>query len=238
MRAFQAAVGLGYRCLETDARASADGVAFAFHDYLLDRVTNSSGRISELPARQIEQARIMGSEPIPRLADLLTTFEDAWFNIDVKSADAIGPVLDVIRTAGAWHRVRLASFSSRRLAALRDAAGPSVATALSPQEVLVLRAASRKQFARVPSQRRRLAELADLGELAAHAQVPHRIGWIDVVDRPFVQLAHQLGIGVDVWTVNRRATMIQLLDLGVDGIMTDRADVLRDVLQERAQWAS
>lgn len=231
LRAFGAAVDLGYRHLETDARASADGVAFAFHDAVLDRVTNSFGQVRRLPARQIEQARIMGGEPIPRLADLLAAFEQAWFNIDVKSADAIGPVLDAIRQTGSWHRVRLAAFSGRRLHVLRRAAGPAVATALSPQEVLALKSASRRPFARVPAQLRRLADHD------AHAQVPAQLGWLGIVDRRFVELAHQLGLRVDVWTINDRATMIRLLDLEVDGIMTDRADVLRDVLQERGQWS-
>lgn len=230
LRAFQAAVDLGYRHLETDARASADGVAFAFHDPVLDRVTNSFGQLRRLPARQIEQARIMGSEPIPRLADLLDAFDQAWFNIDVKSADAIGPALDAVRQTGSWHRVRLAAFSGRRLQVLRRAAGPAVATALSPPEVLALKSASRRPFGRVPGQLRRLADRD------AHAQVPAQLGWLGIVDQPFVELAHRLGLSVDVWTINDRATMIRLLDLEVDGIMTDRADVLRDVLRERGQW--
>ena len=231
LRAFRAAVDLGYRHLETDARASADGIAFAFHDPMLDRVTNSIGQLRRFSADQIEQARIMGSEPIPRLADLLAAFEQAWFNIDVKSADAIGPVLDAVRLTGSWHRVRLAAFSGRRLQVLRQAAGPAVGTALSPPEIVALKSASRRRGGSVPEQLRRL------GERGAHAQVPARLGWLDVVDRPFVQLAHRLGLGVDVWTINDRATMIRLLDLDVDGIMTDRADLLRDVLQERGQWS-
>jgi glycerophosphoryl diester phosphodiesterase len=230
MKAFAAAIELGYRHLETDARATSDGVAFAFHDSVLDRLTNDSGRFGALTAAQISQCRVMGSEPIPRLDDLIATFPDAWFNIDVKSAAAIGPVLDAVRRSKGWGRVRLAAFSHRRLEALRQAAGPTVATSLSPQEVLALKSVSVARSARLPPPLRRLAARD------AHAQVPARVGWLNLVDRQFLDIAHRAGIGVDVWTVNRPTEMRRLLDLGVDGIMTDRADVLRDLMRERGQW--
>jgi glycerophosphoryl diester phosphodiesterase len=228
--AFRAAVELGYRHLETDARASLDGVAFAFHDDVLDRVTNHTGRLSRLPAEQIERARIIGRDPIPRLADLLDEFTHAWFNIDVKSAAAIGPVLDALRATNAWHRVRLAAFSHRRLMILRSVAGPHVATALSPQEILQLKSSAARGQSRLP------AALSRLAGLDVAAQVPARVGWLDLVDRRFVDWAHGRGLSVDVWTVNRRADMVRLLDLGVDGVMTDRAELLRDVLRERGEW--
>lgn len=217
LAAFRAAVELGFTHLETDARVTQDGVAVAFHDQVLDRVTNSTGALHRLPWSTVRRARIMGREPIPRLDELLDEFRDCHVNIDVKSNAAIGPTLDVIRRTNAGPRVRLAAFSDRRLKALRQAAGPAVATALGPSEVLAL------------VLRRRLT-----GPTAA--QVP--TGWsrFALVNRGFVEHAHAVGIEVHVWTINERSEMQRLFDLGVDAIMSDRADVLRDVLIERGAW--
>jgi glycerophosphoryl diester phosphodiesterase len=222
MAAFQAAVDLGYRYLETDARVSADGVAIAFHDHSLDRVTNHLGRLQALPWSQIAEARIMGREPIPQLEDVLAAFSDVVINIDVKSHAAIGPTLDAVRRTQSWHRVRLAAFSHARLLQLRRAAGPQIASALSPREIAALASAGGR------------ARIAVSGDWAA--QVPAGLGWAHLVTPRFVAAAHNRGIAVHVWTINDRTEMIRLLDLGVDGIMTDRADVLRDVLLARGQW--
>lgn len=220
--AFQAAVDLGYRHLETDARVTADGVVLAFHDDRLDRVTNSTGRLAELAWAEVRPARIVGRHPIPTLAEVLDTFRECHVNIDVKSAAAIGPTLDVLRRTNAWHRVRLAAFSHRRLQVLRQATGPAGATALSPAEVAALA----------------LHRLRRPDAVSVAAQVP--VGWrrAAVVTRGFVQHAHRRGVEVHVWTINVRSEMERLLDLGVDAIMTDRADLLARVLQERGAWPS
>jgi glycerophosphoryl diester phosphodiesterase len=220
MAAFQAAIDLGYRHLETDSRVTADGVAIAFHDHALDRVTNHVGRLRDLPWSQVSQARIYGREPIPLLEDVLAAFIDIEFNIDVKSNSAIGPTLDAIRRTNAWPRIRLAAFSNSRLIGLRAAAGPQVATGLSPAEIAALAAG------RLP---------ASAPERRA-AQVPSGYRWLRLVTPRFVAAAHAREIPVHVWTINKRSEMNRLLNLGVDGIMTDRADVLRDVLQERGEW--
>jgi glycerophosphoryl diester phosphodiesterase len=226
MAAFQAAVDLGYRHLETDARVTGDGVALAFHDEILDRVTNSRGQLRQLSWRQVSAARIVDREPIPRLEEVLTAFSGVNVNIDVKSDAAIGPTLDVIRRTNSWHRVRLAAFSVTRLLQLRRIAGPHTATALTAAEVLALRYAPLRLYT-VPPRRTGLA-----------AQVPPRVGPLQVVQPRFIAAARERGIDVHVWTINRRAEMIRLIELGVDAIMTDRADLLREVLAERGQWQS
>jgi glycerophosphoryl diester phosphodiesterase len=223
LRAFQAALDLGYRHLETDARATADGVAVAFHDHLLDRLTNHTGPLRSLSWQQLAPVRVGGGDPIPRLEDVLAGFGDATVNIDVKCHAAIGPTLDAIRRTGSWHRVRLAAFSHRRLVSLRRAAGPAVASSLSPPEVAALIAG---RFDRLPA--------GVTGGLAA--QLPVRIGRFTVITARLIRQAHERGIEVHAWTVNERAEMNRLLDLGVDAIVTDRADVLREVLMARGQW--
>ncbi|MDQ1738379.1 MAG: glycerophosphoryl diester phosphodiesterase [Pseudonocardiales bacterium] len=227
MTAFQAAVDLGYRHLETDARVTGDGVALAFHDAILDRVTNSRGQLRQLSWREVSTARILDREPIPRLEEVLSAFGDeVSVNIDVKSDAAVGPTLDAIRRTNAWRRVRLAAFSPARLLQLRRSAGPGTPSALTATEVLALRHGRHGRFS-LPGPPRR-AGLA--------AQVPPRVGPLAVLQPQFLVAARARGIEVHVWTVNRRAEMIGLLDLGVDAIITDRADLLREVLRERGQW--
>jgi glycerophosphoryl diester phosphodiesterase len=221
MAAFERAVRLGYGYLETDVRVTADGVALAFHDSRLDRVTDRRGRVAGLPWREVRSARIGGREPIPLLADVLSAWPDVRVNIDVKSDAGVAPTVDVIRRTGALNRVCVGAFSTRRVFAVRAALGPDLCTSLGPREAIDLK----------------LRPLRDRPALAGRcAQVPARIGRMVLVDDAYVTSAHRLGLQVHAWTVNDRAEMVRLLDLGVDGIITDRADVLRDLLTERGQW--
>ncbi|GAA1222519.1 glycerophosphodiester phosphodiesterase [Kitasatospora nipponensis] len=227
LAAFSAAVALGYRYLETDVHATADGALVAFHDSRLDRVTDRAGVVAELPWRTVGEARIGGTEPIPLLEDLLGAFPQARFNIDVKAAPAVAPLVEAIRRTDAWDRVCVGGFSDARLAAVRAAAGPRLATSLGPREVARLRLRS-------------LAGPLFPGRGGSWsgvcAQVPERQRGVRVVDGAFVRTAHRLGLQVHVWTVDDPARIRALLDLGVDGIMADRIDVLRDVLEERGCW--
>ncbi|MEO7260376.1 MAG: glycerophosphodiester phosphodiesterase family protein [Jatrophihabitantaceae bacterium] len=224
MAAFQAAVDLGYRHLETDVRVTGDGVALAFHDAILDRVTNSCGRLLQLNWREVSTARILDREPIPRLEEVLSAFGDVSVNLDVKCDAAVGPTLDAIRRTNSWRRVRLTAFSPARLLQLRHSAGPATLSALTATEVAAL---GRGRFGLLAGPPRRTG-------LAA--QVPPRVGPLQVVGPRFIAAARARGIEVHVWTVNLRSEMIRLLDLGVDAIVTDRADLLREVLRERGQW--
>jgi glycerophosphoryl diester phosphodiesterase len=225
LASFAAAVQLGYRYLETDVHATADGVLLAFHDHTLDRVTDTVGRVARLPWEVVSRARIGGREPIPLLEDLLGTWPEIRVNIDVKEAGAIGPLARAVRRTGALDRVCVASFSERRLAAVRRELGPRLCTSLGPRGVLLLRAAATHRAASV---------LAPRG--VPCAQVPDRVGPLRVVTAGLVDLAHARGQRVHVWTVDDAADMHRLLDLDVDGIMTDRVTTLRDVLLARGQW--
>jgi glycerophosphoryl diester phosphodiesterase len=222
---FQHAVGLGYRYLETDVQATADGVLVAFHDRTLDRVTDRTGRIASMPHRDLAAVRIGGMEPIPLLEDLLGAWPDVRFNIDVKDEPAIGPLAAVLRRTAAWDRVCVASFSGRRLQATRRALGRPVCMAVSPFGLAAVRiAGSGRAAGQVLASR-----LARAGVRCA--QIPARLATAS-----FMRRAHALGLHVHVWTVNESAVMGRLLDLGADGIMTDETVALRDVLAERGQW--
>ncbi len=223
MPAFQHAVDLGYRYLETDVHATSDGVLVAFHDPKLDRVTTSTGAIAELPWSEVKKARINGVEPIPLMAELLSTFPDININIDVKANDTVRPLVDLLGEQQAVDRVCVGSFSDRRLAAMRDAMGPRLCTSSGPAEILRLRAAS--------------FGLPALGLTAACAQVPVRLRGVTLVDEKFVEFAHAQHLPVHVWTIDDDKEMHRLLDLGVDGIMTDDPKVLKGVLIHRNSWS-
>ena len=218
MPAFEHAVGLGYRYIETDVHATADGVLVAFHDSRLDRVTDRRGTIASLPWHEVRQARVAGTETIPLLEDLLAAWPHVRVNIDAKADASVAPLIEVILRTKAIERVCVGSFNDRRLGRIRAGLGPALCTALGPAEVARLRfglAAPRS----VPA-----------------AQVPIRQGPLTVVNAAFVARAHRLGIAVHVWTIDDESTMTRLLDLGVDGIMTDRPAVLKAVLQRRGEW--
>jgi glycerophosphoryl diester phosphodiesterase len=226
LRAFGAAVALGYRYLETDVHLTADGVVVAFHDDRLDRVTDATGRIAELAWSAVAEARVGGSEPVPLLTELLEVFPDVRFNIEPKSDAVVEPLAAILRRMGALDRVCLGSFDDARVRRLRRLVGPDVCVGAGTLTVGVARVASWT-----------LPALARL--MPAHClQVPVRQGPVTIVDRRFVSAAHELGRHVHVWTVDDADEMHRLLDLGVDGIMTDRPSVLKAVLEQRGEWAS
>ncbi len=218
MPAFAGAVAMGFRYLETDVQATADGVLVAFHDDDLLRTCGRAGHISKLPWREVSSAQVDGREPIPLMADLLEAFPDARFNIDCKTDAAMGPLIEVLRGHDALDRICIGSFSHRRLVKLRRELGSRLCSSMSPIEVASWRAG------RVPRH-------------VPVAQVPVRIGTrVRVVTRWTVDLAHRHDTQVHVWTIDDAEEMLRLLELGVDCIMTDRPSVLKQVLQQRGEW--
>ncbi|GAB3082980.1 glycerophosphodiester phosphodiesterase family protein [Micromonospora schwarzwaldensis] len=224
--AFARAVALGYRYVETDVHATADGVPVVFHDPTLRRVTGEAGRIADLRFADLASVRVGGAALVPRLDDVLGAWPEVRFNVDVKADGGVEPTVAAVGRAGAGDRVLLASFSDARLTRLRALAGPKVATGLGMRGVARLRMASLHGRAlRLPPS-------------VAAAQVPASYGGIPVVDRRFLAYCHRIGLQVHVWTIDEPARMHQLLDLGVDGIMTDHVGVLRDVYRSRGHWAA
>jgi glycerophosphoryl diester phosphodiesterase len=225
MAAFQAAIDLGYTYLETDVHATADGAVVAFHDASIERVTGGSGQIAHMTYDDLRRHLIAGRETIPLLEDMLRTWPHAKINIDVKVHDAIDPVVDVVRRNKAHERVCFASFSERRIRRVRRLLGPHVATSYGPIGVAAMRTVP------LDALRRRL-----LSAPVPCLQVPWRFGRLEVVTPSFVRRVHDLGKHVHVWTVDHPEEMRVLLDRGVDGLISDRIDLLRQVLVERGQW--
>ena len=231
MAAFRAAVALGYRYLETDVHTTADGTLLLFHDGTLDRVTDGAGRISQLPAETVAKARIGGAEPIPLLEELVTEFPEVRINLDIKDWNSVETLAAAIEQHGLHDRVLVASFSDRRRrAVLRRLSRPTASSAGMASNALFVVLGPLLPAGLL----RRVAGRALRG---VHAlQVPVRYGAVPVVTAGFIRRAHHHGLMVHVWTINEASEMHRLLDLGVDGIVTDRADVLKAVLQERGQW--
>ena len=196
---------------------------------MLDRVTDGAGEVARMTLAEVRASRVGGSEPVPRLADLFDALPGARFNIDVKSERAVEALADFVAARDAWDRVLVGSFSARRLRRFRSLTGGRVPTSAHPLEVAA--------FAVVPSGR--LLRVLTRGRVAA-LQVPHRVG-VGRLTRPLVtsrlvRRAHAAGAHVHVWVVDDPDEARALLELGVDGLMTDRTDLLREVLFDAGAW--
>ena len=225
LAAFRHAVSLGYDYLETDVHVTRDGYLLAFHDAVLDRVSDRQGELARTTYAEVRGALVGGREAVPTLGRLFDEFPQARFNIDIKSDGAVPALASFIEAREAWDRVLVGSFSGARIRTFRRLTRGRVPTAASPLDVLC--------FLLVPSGR--LADRLTGGRVAAF-QVPHRRGPLVVAGRTLIRRAHAAGKHVHVWTVDDPAEMRDLLDRGVDGLFTDRTDLLKEVLVERGQW--
>jgi glycerophosphoryl diester phosphodiesterase len=224
MAAFQEAAKLGFRYVETDVRATRDGVAMIMHDRRLGPESGVSGAVDQLDWRDIGRANLGAGQSVPTLEELLGALPDMRVNIDIKAASAIDPTVDVVERLNAHERVLITSFSDRRRRralrrlSKRVASSAGMGTVLS---FLAARTAGATAYA-----------LRDSDCL----QLPPRFRGVPVITPGLVRAAHASGRQVHAWTVDDPDAMHALLDIDVDGIISDRADLLRDVLISRGQW--
>ena len=241
MLAFRQAAALGVDMLDMDMHSTKDGVLVLSHDPTLDRLTDKTGRIADLTYAEVIQAdagyrltpagetgfpfRGQGVS-VPRVRDVLTTFSDFPMTIEIKEAPfrkgqpgVPQAFCALLRETQMTHKVIVASFSD---AAMNDfrAACPEVATSMTEKELRPLVLLSKLGLAGLAKAPGRVA------------QVPVRSSRIEVVTPGFVRAMHARGIAVHVWTVNDEAEMRRVAALGVDGIMSDRPDLLKRVLSE------
>ncbi len=233
LAAFTRAVAEGFGYLELDVHASADGVAVVHHDVMLDRTTDGTGRLAAHTAAQLAKVRVRGREPIPQLADVLDALPDTRITIELKSAAAVPPTLAAVDAAQAWHRVCIGGFEQAWVDAARRGGGERLCTSMAKRDVLALR--TRAWLEALPAPLAALPSPPLAGDIA---HVPVGAGPIRVVDASLLRTAHAHGREVHVWTINAPDRMRRLLDLGVDGLLSDRPDLLRDVLRERGQWST
>lgn len=218
---FAAALDLGALYVETDVHASRDGVAMICHDPSLRRVAGIDADVSELTTAELQQVDLGAGQRMPTLADALRTFPRARFNIDVKSLSAGAAVARAVLADGATDRVLVTSFSStRRAAAVRLL--PGVATSASmPRFIIALLLAKIGVLGLLPWV---------LGGIDA-VQVPASQGRLTIATSQVIRAFHRVGVEIHIWTVNDPSEMRRLLELGVDGIVTDRFDLALDVVE-------
>ncbi|QPK80722.1 glycerophosphodiester phosphodiesterase [Schaalia sp. ZJ405] len=228
--AFRHTRSLGLRHIETDAHLTADGVVVLNHDPTVDRCYDGSGLISQMTWHELSQLRNEAGEQMPLLGETLEAFPDMYFNIDAKVSGVEGPMVDVIEEHGATGRVLVASFSERRLRRVRERTRMGIATSLGTQGVVRLVAAA--QTGTSPSS----WGVPGLRHGVAAVQVPTTSSCVRVVDRRFVAAAHTAGLAVHVWTIDDLDEVVDLMELGVDGIITNRPRAVRDLLVERGLW--
>jgi len=236
MVAFQGAIQLGCRYLETDLRTTKDGVMVTIHDETLDRISDGPGPVHALTLAELKRLdagyrfSLDGGQTfpfrgkgvtVPTLAEATQAFPDICLNLDIKQKEP--PLVEALATfieeQGAHDRILAGSFHDRILKEFRRRTGGRVATSAASWEARLFWLASRLRLTRF------------LHPAYDALQVPARQGSLPVVDRRFIQAAHRLGIQVHVWTVDESEEMHRLLNLGVDGLMSDRPDLLLDVLR-------
>jgi glycerophosphoryl diester phosphodiesterase len=221
--AFLKALSIGATHLETDVHASLDGVAVISHDPDLRRVAGRAVRVDQLSMAELRRIDLGDGQGFASLAETLDSFPDAKFNIDVKTMDAAAPAAEAIASVAALDRVLVTSFDEKRRRAAVDRL-PGVASSASAPRIVAALSGARLG---IPSLTRRALE----GLVAV--QVPERMNGVRVISPRSIDAFHAAGVEVHVWTVNDARDMERLLDLGVDGIVTDRADLGLELLARR-----
>lgn len=221
MLAFRSALAIGVTHLETDVHASADGVAVISHDADLARTAGITGRVDELDFAELQKIDLGHGQTFPSLEEALLAFPEARFNIDLKSDAVVTPAVAAIIRAQAVGRVLVASFDNgRRMRAVR--ALPGVATSASA--VPFAASLFALKLGLMPLARQLLRDVQAV-------QVPERLRGVRIISPRTVRLMKRSGVEVHVWTVNDPDHMRRLLDLGVDGLVTDRADLALAVVK-------
>ncbi len=216
LASFENTVSLGYRYLETDVHVTADNVLVAFHDHSLERVTGDKRQISAIEWAELIEIKFDGHS-VPRMDELLRKFPHARFNIEPKADSAVDPLAKLIQDNDAIDRVCIGAFSDARIARIRELLGPRLCTSPGPRSAL-------SALLPWPLQ----------GEHPC-VNVPNTVGSYRLGKR-VVRRYQKQGYRVHVWTVNDKAEMHRLIDLGVDGIMTDECELLKQVLLSRGLW--
>lgn len=224
--AFRAAVDRGITYLELDVRTSSDRVLMVFHDETLERVTGAHGRVCDYTAAELAKFPV-GEGCIATFEEVVLAFPNARFNVDLKDEDSVELMADLLRAHQLNQRVLVASFADGRRRRFLRSVPFEVASSAGWVSIALFVLGARWLPERLV---RRL--LADVDVL----QVPVVAGPLRIVSARNVAKAHRLGLPVHVWTVNDKRQMHHLFDLGVDGIMSDRADLLAEVMRERGYW--
>ena len=218
INAFQYAIELGSHYIETDVQLSKDGKVYIFHDDSLLRIAGIDQKFSDLNSAEIDTIKIFKNESIPTLAEVLETFPDSKFNIDLKTDAVAIPALEILKKHNAEGRICIASFSDKRIE-LAKSYLPGVCTSMGPNQILRIRLATWKLISPKIS--------------SDCVQIPIYKYGIKLATKKLVAFCHAHNLKVHVWTINDADTMNKLIEIGVDGIITDKPRLLKEVLSSR-----
>jgi len=234
LEAFKYSAEMGVDVLELDVHATADGVLVVMHDASVDRTTNGTGRVNQMTLAEVKKLdagylftpdggktypyRGKGIT-IPTLQEIFDAFPSMTFNVEPKQTEpsVVKPMCEMIRARNMTDKVIVGSFRQAAIDEFR-AECSEVATAATPSEVsefLALYKIGLGESYNPPMQ---------------VLQIPERVGALQVVSKDFIETAKKLNLKVHVWTINDAEDMKRLLDLKVDGIMTDYPDRLLNLL--------
>ena len=217
LESFDYSKSLGCQFIETDVQVSSDGIPYIFHDDDLKRTLNIDSRFDSISSSEIDKLRIFNHYKIPKLEDALNEFPDLSFQIDFKTNEVVSPALDVINKTNTSNRGCVASFNSNRLQKVRESY-PDLCISMGPIEVAKILIASFGLFK---------------GHIAGDClQIPMKYYGIKVVTRKFVDYVKSRGLKIMVWTINDVKTFEHLIDLKVDGIITDKPKLLFETLKK------
>tara|TARA_Y100001970_G_C14259557_1_gene878695 strand:- start:2629 stop:3375 length:747 start_codon:yes stop_codon:yes gene_type:complete len=219
LEAFQYSSDLGFIFIETDVQITKDNQIVIFHDENLKRMAGISKEIRDLEFEEIKKIDLINGGKIPLLKEALISFPNLRFNIDIKKEKAVDETIKIINSLNCLNRVCLASFSSKRLKRIRALAGPNACTSSGQMEVFKLVSNSIGINIGIPD-----------GDCV---QVPTSQWGVPIITKGFIESVHELGKLIHVWTIDHEPEMNNLIELGIDGLMTDKPSVLKRTLQKK-----
>ena len=215
IESFEYSIELGSSYIETDVQLSSNGIPYIFHDDDLKRLFGKNIIFNSLHSDEIDELILFDKYKIPTLESTLQKFPDTLFQIDVKTDEVVLPTMEVIKKTNSTDKVCIASFSSKRLKQVHKLY-PEICLSMGPFEVMKLLLSSFGLYRnKVPGN---------------CLQIPIYQYGIKLVTKRFINYIHSIGLKIHVWTINDEDTMQKLIDLGVDGIITDRPKALKDLL--------
>ena len=222
MEAFENAINIGFKTLETDIQVTNDNKLVVFHDLTLNRLTNTKGMVKDKTWNELKKIKILGKCNIPLLSDIFDKWPKIKINIDPKNDECIDCLINFIKEYNCFEKICIGSFSGKRLEKLRQKFGPKLCTSAGPFEVLRLKASS-------------LINLSTSID-ANCVQVPLKYYGIKIIDENFIKFCHSQNLMVHVWTINDILEIERLLDLGVDGIISDNIQGLKKIFKKKNYW--
>jgi|TARA_B100001105_G_scaffold144862_1_gene116099 glycerophosphoryl diester phosphodiesterase len=246
LEAFQYSSDLGFVFMETDVQSTSDGRVVIFHDADLKRIAGIDKKIKDLTFDEVTNIDLINGGKIPSLEETLFSFPNLRFNIDIKTNSAVEESIKIIKSQEALTRVCLASFSNKRIRRIRKLAGSQSCTSMSQLEVVnaIFHVLAENLGSGINLRRKMRGDEAyfkskwmrttiPFNGIPDCAQVPVGQWGIPIVTQSFIRIMNLLGKFVHVWTIDEPEEMNRLIDLGVDGLMTDKPSILKSTLIDR-----